>query len=316
MSAADPALPQVSVALCTFNGERFLREQLDSVLAQQDVTLEVVAIDDGSTDATCAILSEYAARDARLRWQANARNLGPTANFEQAMALCRGALIAPCDQDDVWHPHKLAGLAAALGDADLVYCDSAYIDAGGRALDQRIGQTTRMLSGTSPLPFLWTNTVSGHASVLRRDLFAAVRPFPAGAYHDWWLALCAAGRNGVRYVDEPWVGFRRHDSAFSPMGKNARAPRDPVSARAWLDHRHSLMRTYAQLGWRDAEIAAALAQAMARAREQGRKSDLMQLVWRHRHELPHWKGIPAIDALKWQLRIAKNLRRAARQGDA
>ncbi|MBS0461887.1 MAG: glycosyltransferase family 2 protein [Proteobacteria bacterium] len=313
MSAASPPPPQVSVALCTYNGARYLREQLDSLLAQRDVALEVVALDDGSSDDTCAILAQYAQADPRLRWQANPRNLGPTASFEAAMALCRGDLIAPADQDDIWEADKLARLVAALGDADLIYCDSAYVDADGRSLGRRVSQGTRMLEGTAPLQFLFANSVSGHASVLRRDLFAAVRPFPELAYHDWWLALCAAGRNGVRYLDAPLVRFRRHGTAFSPMGKAGRARRDPASATAWLDHRHSLMRGYARLGWRDADTAAALAAAMDAARAHGRKTALMRLLWQLRRDLPRWKGVPALDALKMQWRVAKNLRRAGRK---
>ena len=76
----------VSVALSTYNGERYLREQLDSVLAQVGVELEIVAVDDGSTDGTRSILDEFAARDARPRWSANPANLGPTRTFERSSA--------------------------------------------------------------------------------------------------------------------------------------------------------------------------------------------------------------------------------------
>jgi len=320
MPAPTPDLaqpkPLISVALSTFNGARYLREQIDSVLAQSGVSIEIVVADDGSSDQTPAILADYAARDARLRWQVNERNLGPTASFERAMALCAGAYIAPCDQDDVWHPDKLARLHAAMGDCDLVYCDSEYIDPDGNSLGRRVSDGSTMLAGTSPLTFLFANSVSGHACLLRRDLFERSRPFPELAYHDWWLALCAAGRNGVRYLDEPLVSFRRHGAAFSPMGKSARPPRDAASSRAWLDHRYSLMRGYAMTGLRECDAAGAFASATQRARELGRTGALMRLVWRYRRELPRWKGNAFIDALKWQLRISKNLRRSRRNPDS
>ncbi|HEV2607391.1 MAG TPA: glycosyltransferase family 2 protein [Xanthomonadaceae bacterium] len=311
-----PHMPLISVALCTYNGALYLREQLDSVLAQSEVTIEIVVIDDGSSDGTAAILEEYAARDARIRWQRNERNLGPTASFERAMSLCGGEFIAPCDQDDIWHPQKLARLLAAIGPCDVAYANSDFVDAQGIALNRRISDDLTMIAGNNPIAFLFAHSVSGHAMLLRRKLFEAVRPFPADVYFDMWLALCAAGRNGVRYLDESLVRFRRHASAHSPMGKSARTPRDAASSRAWLDHRQSLMRGYALTGLRECDVAGALANAMQRARDLGRTGALMRLVWRHRQDLPQWKGIPSIDALKWQLRISKNLRRARRKTDA
>jgi len=306
--------PLVSVALCTYNGAGHLREQLDSVLAQEGVAIELVAVDDGSTDATRAILDEYAARDPRLRWHANERNLGPTASFERAMSLCRGAYLAPCDQDDTWDTHKLARLLAAIGEADLAYCDSEYVDAGGRSMGRRLSGDTAMLQGQAPLPFLFANSVSGHASLVRRELFERARPFPAGAYHDWWLALCAAGRNGVRYVDAPLVRFRRHDAAFSPMGKGGSEGRSRggAASRAWLEQREVLMRAYADTPFRDRDTARALATALRRAIDSGRGGALMRLLWNHRKALPHWKGWPALAALRLQLRLSKKLRRARR----
>lgn len=313
-SMSDPARPAplISVALCTFNGARYLREQLDSVFAQAGVAIEVVAVDDGSQDETPAILRDYASREPRLRCHDNERNLGPTASFERAMSLCRGEFIAPCDQDDIWHPDKLARLLAAIDACDLAYCDSEYVDADGRALQRRVSDDMTMLAGNMPTAFLFANSVSGHASLLRRDLFEQARPFPEHAYHDWWLALCAAGRNGVRYLDRPLVRFRRHDEAYSPMGQSGGTPRDTAASRVWLEQRHSLMRAYAGSPFHGSETALAFADALRQAIDLGRNAALMQLVWRHRRALPRWKGISVLDALKMQLRLLKKLRRARR----
>ena len=309
----DPSRPLLSVALCTYNGAAHLREQLDSVLAQTGVDLELVVVDDGSTDATAAILAEYAARDARIGCHANTRNLGPTASFERAMGLCTGTFIAPCDQDDIWDRSKLALLLAAIGEADLAYCDSGYIDAAGASLQRRLSDDTEMFEGTRPIAFLFANSVSGHASLVRRDLFEQVRPFPSGAWHDWWLALCAAGRRGVRYLDRPLVQFRRHDSAFSPMGKSSGGrSRSAEASREWLEQRHLLMQSYAATRLRDSEVARDLAPALRVAIDEGRTAALARLLWRHRRALPAWKGWAVVDTLKWQLRFAKKVRRARR----
>ena len=98
---SDSAEPLISVALCTYNGERYLREQLNSLFSQTYSNMEIVAVDDASTDRTVDLLREYERRDARLRVVVNTRNIGFIRNFERAISLCNGVLIAPCDPDDV-----------------------------------------------------------------------------------------------------------------------------------------------------------------------------------------------------------------------
>jgi len=97
----------VSVVLGTYNGEAYLREQLDSVLAQTYPFLEIIAIDDGSSDSTVAILKEYAARDTRIKVVVNEQNLGFIRNFEKGCSLATGRWISLCDQDDYWLPDKI-----------------------------------------------------------------------------------------------------------------------------------------------------------------------------------------------------------------
>jgi len=305
------ATPLVSVALCTYNGALYLREQLDSLTAQHEVAFEIVAVDDDSQDQTCAILHDYAARDPRIRRFANDRNLGPTASFERAMSLCRGDFIAPCDQDDLWHPDKLARLLAAIGTCDAAYCDSDYVDASGQAMGHRVSDGMAMLAGDNPVAFLFANSVSGHALLLRRDLFERARPFPSTGYHDWWLALCAAGRHGIRYLDLPLVHFRRHESAYSPMGQAGDgASRGATASRAWIEQRYTLMRAYADSGLRDSDVALAFAEALRDAIDSGRNAALMRLLWRYRCTLPRWKGVPLLDAVKMQTLLLRKLRRA------
>lgn len=303
----------ISVALSTYQGARHLPEQLDSLLAQRGVELEIVAVDDGSDDATVDILAAYAARDHRLRWSVNPCNLGPTGSFERALSQCAGTWLAPCDQDDVWHPDKLATLHAAIGNHDLAYCDSEYVDAGGRPLGSRVSTEVRMLQGYRPLRFLFANSISGHASLLRRDLFAAARPIPHGVYHDWWLALCAAGRNGIVYLPQALVQFRRHVDAFSPMGKGRSGESRGVHAsRAWLEQRHRLMDAYSTTVFSQHDEAAHLALLLGRAMEGGPASALLPVLWHHRNDLPEWTGWPGLDALKLFSRLVRKLRRSQR----
>ena len=99
---------KTSVALCTYYGEKYLAEQLDSVLSQENPVDEIVICDDGSTDNTHSILQDYQARFPELfRIFINEKNLGYVANFEKALSLCTGDLIFLCDQDDIWHQDKV-----------------------------------------------------------------------------------------------------------------------------------------------------------------------------------------------------------------
>jgi glycosyltransferase involved in cell wall biosynthesis len=309
-------LPRISVALCVHNGARWLPEQLDSLLAQEGVALEIVALDDRSTDESLDVLWDYAGRDDRIRVATNLENLGHLKSFEKCMALCVAPLIAPCDQDDVWHPRKLAKLAAAIGDADLAYCDSAYIDGAGRSLGRRVSQDIGpMQSGRDPLRYVFQNTVSGHALLVRRDVFNASLPLPALLYHDWWLAMRAAAGRGVVYVDEPLVQFRRHDMAYSPMGKSdsgLHRKRSSSRNRKWIAQWLYIFEQLLYVDWFPRGLAVEWHAAM-RAAESGRIGPLLPVIWRSRRSVPPDRGPRWWAALRFWLKCANKVERARRE---
>lgn len=334
MTAAEPL---VSIALCTYNGERHLREQMDSILAQEGVRIEVVALDDGSTDGTVALLRDYAARDPRIAVHVNEKNLGHLRSFEKAMGLCTGAFIAPSDQDDVWEPRKLRVLLDAIGDADLAYCDSAYIDDAGRPMGYGISDELKMIAGKEPLRFVFGNSVSGHASLVRRTLYDIAVPFPEGLFHDWWLAMCAAGHAGLVYVDRPLVCFRRHATAFSPIGKKKadrkarelhfshasreaarkvrRARYAPWVNRKWVEERRRMAQLYGARDLRGADAARALDAALSIAIDARRYVPLWRWLWRHRSVAPPspWRWATAWNALKFHQRTVRKIERARQE---
>jgi glycosyltransferase involved in cell wall biosynthesis len=305
----------ISVALSVYNGGRYLQEQLDSILAQRGVDLELVAVDDGSQDDSVAILQACARRDPRVQVHVNPANLGPTRSFERALSLCRGDYLAPSDQDDRWHPDKLASLLAALGEGDLAYGDSEYIDAEGRPGGRRISQERPMMSGHQALGFVFANSVSGHAALLRRSLFEAVRPLPPELYHDWVLAMFAAARNGVVYVDRPLVEFRRHANAFSPVGRRARASTHDRDRR-WLLDRSRLLQALADSRFDADGSARRMARALAQAMAGSRRWPLLHCVWRERAALAGGQGSPALHAWRLQIRLLRKLRGARRASHA
>jgi glycosyltransferase involved in cell wall biosynthesis len=271
------ATPLVSIALCTRNGARFLPQQLDSLLAQSHRPLELVAADDASSDASYDIVQDAAHRFERSRLFRNPAPMGVQANFEQVFRACTGDWIAPCDQDDIWAPGKLARLIEAAGDAAVVYCDSALIDAQGRSMNQRMSDSLVMVSGNRPRAFSFYNCASGHAMLFRRELLAHALPIPDGVHYDWWLAFVASNHGGLRYVDEPLVQFRRHADTATPFARWGRLRRSPLERHrvhtrdleALADYAgpdQAFFRRLLQL-WQEREqrwFAPALAQLMAR----------------------------------------------------
>ncbi len=303
---------KVTIALCVHNGEDHLREQLDSILAQSEPSFELIALDDASSDRSLALLREYAARDARIRVVANENNLGSSRSFERAMALGSAPIIAPSDQDDVWHPDKLATLLAAIGERDLAYCDSAYVDSQGRPSGSRISDDLDMPEGKGVLRFAFRNSVSSHAMVLRRDMFERSRPFPESLYHDWWLAANAAAGRGLAYVDEALVEFRRHDSAQTSLGRSGTDA--GKRTRHWLAQSRHVLQFAAVGGDGEDRVAAAqLCAALDRAAAGSGVLPLLGRIWQWRRKLVTPARSTSLSAIQLQLRILRRLRRLGRE---
>lgn len=216
-------IPLVSVALATYNGERYLRRQLDSVLAQTYRNIEIVVSDDCSRDGTVAILEEYR-RAHGITFRVNERNFGFVRNFERALAGCSGEFIALSDQDDIWLPEKIETLVREIGPHSLIYTDALLIDGDDRPLPGSLVEVSgvRPVSGTCFEYFVCNNCVTGCTAMLRRDLLATALPIPeAETYHDWWLAVAASRRNGVVYHAAKLTKYRQH--AHNYTGANVRA---------------------------------------------------------------------------------------------
>jgi glycosyltransferase involved in cell wall biosynthesis len=230
MPSVPTAPPLISIALCTYNGARYLREQLDSLLSQDWPQLEIVAVDDVSTDETPSILQAYAGRHSCIRYFQNTSNLGYQKNFERAMRECRGRWIAPCDQDDIWLPHKLSRLAQALDDGTslLAFCDSELIDHHGESLERKLSDIIALHSTDDPLPFLRSNMVSGHAMLFCRSLLDKGLPLPAELFHDWWLAYVAVSQAPIRYVDACLVQYRQHAASVTDISGRKSKTRKPI----------------------------------------------------------------------------------------
>lgn len=198
--------------MCTYNGELFLKSQLDSVLKQRYTNIEIVIVDDCSTDKTWEILQEYASSNANIQIFRNDENLGYNKNFEKAVRLCSGEKIAICDQDDIWDENKLSAQYALFGKNQLIYHDSELIDTDGNSMNFKISKKFSFYRGANPEPFLFMNCVSGHSIMVNKSLLNKALPFPNGHHYDQWLAFVAACEGSIDFVDTPLVKYRQHAS--------------------------------------------------------------------------------------------------------
>lgn len=239
---SNKAIPLISIAMCTFNGERYLVQQLESLLAQTWQKFELVIVDDCSNDGTVGILEKFASIDSRIQLHKNTQNLGINKNFSRAMTLCKGELIAPCDQDDIWSAHKLMRLHAHIGGHAMSYCDSELMAADGTLMNMRISDRIHMYQGDDPTVFAFWNCISGHAMLFKRSLLELAIPIPDIKFHDWWLAFLASTNGSIVYLNEPLVQYRQHANAQTDLGrihnkKSAGNRTDFFKERAqWLEH--------------------------------------------------------------------------------
>lgn len=196
--------PTVSVVLCTYNGEKFLREQLDSILAQTYPIAEVIIQDDGSTDSTVAIARNYEARHDNVRVVENAQNLGFNLNFKSAAMKATGDLVAISDQDDVWFSDKIALQVAAIGEHDL--CFTTHLRGSSP-------EHAHVVAPKYSLEALLFGGFAGHTMLLRRDFVQRDDSWMPCIYYDWSLAVKAWLGRGIVCVPQPMNWHRSHDDS-------------------------------------------------------------------------------------------------------
>lgn len=136
-NGSTPARPSVAVVMCTYNGEKFLREQLDSIINQTYPISEIIIQDDRSTDGTVALLREYEERHPNIHVFVNEQNLGFNLNFKTACMRATTDLIAISDQDDVWFKDKIERQVAAMGENNI--CCSTYLRGRSMETSHKVG---------------------------------------------------------------------------------------------------------------------------------------------------------------------------------
>ncbi len=205
--------PLISIAMATYNGEKYLKEQLDSILSQTYSNIEIIICDDYSGDATRSILEEYSQKDKRIKLYFNEKNIGYVKNFEKAISLCSGEFIALSDQDDIWMEYKIETLYKNIGSHLLIHSDALLINEKGNIVATSYSRYSKKILQKDFKACLVENNVTGCTLLFDRKLIHGAVPFPqATIVHDWWLALCACKCGTIKYLDLALVKYRQHEN--------------------------------------------------------------------------------------------------------
>ncbi len=208
---------KVSVCLATYQGEAYVREQLESVLSQLAADDEVVVSDDCSTDATVAVVDGL--DDARIRVLRGSRNVGYSRNFARALAASTGDVVFVCDQDDVWLPGKVDTMLEALRDRDMVVADVTVVDQDLNVLEESHFARHGVRDGFLP-NFARTRYIGASMAMRRRVLDVSLPLPPRARYcaYDYWLTLVGEAFFDVGLVRTPQMLYRRHGRNASTGG--------------------------------------------------------------------------------------------------
>lgn len=241
--------------MCTYNGADFLSSQLQSIMAQSRPPDELVVCDDASTDNTRIVLEKFAAESPfPVSLHFNERNLGSVRNFEKAIALCRGNVIALSDQDDVWHSEKLKLFEGSFRDGPdvgLVFSDAEVVDENLNPLNSRMWDEVnfdehkrKLVRRGRAFEVLITGwTVTGATMAFRSDFVNLALPIPEdiAMIHDGWIALTVASVADVVIIEQPLIKYRQHarQQIGAPMRARAESQTNSVQKLETAFRRHN-----------------------------------------------------------------------------
>lgn len=209
----------ISICIATYNGARYIAEQLASILKQLSAEDEVVVSDDGSTDGTLDIVRSF--NDHRIRIVDGPQRHSPTLNFEWALRNAKGEYIFLADQDDVWLEGKVRRCVEELQMCDCVVSDARVTDSLLNTTSESLFLLMHVRRGRLS-NLLWRNGYTGCCMAFKREVLSKALPFPTDIpMHDIWIGNVAAFCGSLHFIDDRLQLFRRHDAAASCNGKGS-----------------------------------------------------------------------------------------------
>lgn len=207
----------ISVCMATYNGEKYLKRQLESILVNLTDKDELIISDDGSSDETLSILKEYARKNKQIVILKGPRQ-GVIKNFENALKNAKGNIIFLADQDDEWEKNKVEIMIKQFDNPKTlaVVHDAIIVDAKGNKLFDSLFEIRNSKAGL--LKNLLKNSYVGCCMAIRSELLQMALPFPNGIeMHDWWLGLISDYKKGSIFINDKLIKYRRHDHNVSGM---------------------------------------------------------------------------------------------------
>lgn len=223
----------LSICIATYNGARYLDEQLKSILCQLGAGDEIVISDDGSTDDTLKIIDNI--HDPRIRLLINSGRHGVIGNFENALKAAQGDYIYLCDQDDVWESNKIVECQRILEKGvGLVMHDCSLINSEGQTIGRSLFD--KLHSSPGYWQNLYKNSFHGCCMAMRRELLDKVLPFPRHiGMHDYWIGLYAARHHQVALINKSLLRYRLHNSnASNATGRSPFSCWQKFKFRFWM----------------------------------------------------------------------------------
>jgi len=209
----------VSVCMATYNGEKYLAEQLESILSQLSEDDEVIISDDGSSDKTIEIIKSF--NDSRIKIFENQKFKSPIFNFENALKYAKGEIIVLADQDDIWKRDKIKTIKKYMQDYDLVISDADIIDEKGNILRESFYALNDSRNGF--VKNILQNSYLGCTMAFNRKVLEKSLPFPKDIpMHDWWIGLIGELFGEVCFLKDKLIYYRRHGNNFSFSSEKSR----------------------------------------------------------------------------------------------
>lgn len=205
----------ISVCMATYNGERYIKEQIESILSQLRDGDELIVSDDGSTDQTLEIIFSFKCEKVKIL---HGPRDGLIKNFENAINAAKGDYIFLCDQDDVWLENKVNVFKAAFENgADLIVSDCHVVDSEAKIINESFFSLRK--SSVGFFSNLLRNGFLGCCMAFKAELKPQILPFPKYIpMHDWWIGLVASLYGKVIFINQPLILYRRHGNNASPTG--------------------------------------------------------------------------------------------------
>jgi glycosyltransferase involved in cell wall biosynthesis len=220
-SSRTNSRPKISVCMASYNGERFISRQLQTILSQLLPSDEVIISDDSSTDRTVELIEAIA--DNRIRLYVRQTFHSPIYNFEHALKQANGDVIFLSDQDDEWVDGWVEAALDALRDVSLVVCDADMIDTYGKPRPP-LAATIYRGGDRKPgvIQNLFRNGYMGCCCAFRREVLEVALPFPANLpWHDWWIGLISDAFFSTRFIPDRKIRYRRHGGNASQTGERS-----------------------------------------------------------------------------------------------